>query len=244
MLDRLADLLRWLRERLNLTLPQTVTLFLVVTFIASLVCLLLFVEVADEMLDAEALVAFDEQLAQDLHSSASEGWTSAFALLTLFGSEVVFLLALLVAGYYALRRNWLKLVVWLAALGGGQLLNVALKAFFARERPTFANPLVVERFYSFPSGHAMLSMICYGLLAYFVLQRVRHNGLRALVLVLALVFIAMIGFSRLYLGVHFFSDVVAGYLAGGAWLFACLTVLAYIRQRQRVRERGAGPPSD
>lgn len=244
MLDRVLDLLRQLRERLNLTLPQTISLFLVATFIASVVCLVLFVAVAEEVLDDETLVAFDQRLADALHNRASEGWTSAFALVTLFGSEIAFALALVVAAYYALRRNWLKLIVWLTALAGGQALNLVLKAVFARERPVFADPLVVERFYSFPSGHAMLSMICYGLFAYFLMGRLRRTRVKALVLALALVAILMIGFSRLYLGVHFFSDVVAGYLAGGAWLFACIAALAYIRQRQLVRERGAGPLTD
>lgn len=237
MVESFLNLLRALRERLNLSLPQTVTLFLLLMFVASLVCMIVFAAIADEVLDDQTIVAFDQQLAQALHNSASEGWTSAFALITLFGSQVVFILALVVAAYYAIKHHWLHLGVWIATLAGGQLLNLLLKAIFARPRPEFADPLVVEQFYSFPSGHAMLSMIAYGLLAYFIIEVLNRRRYKTLVIVVASLLIVMIGVSRLYLGVHFFSDVVAGFFAGGAWLFACIAAMTYIRQRSALRER-------
>lgn len=236
MLESALDFIRALRDRLNLTLPQTVTLFLIVTFAISVACVLLFGAIAEDVAEQDTLVLFDQQLADALHNSASEGWTRAFAFITLFGSQVVFVLTLIVAAYYLYRRLWLHLAVWLAALAGGELLNLGLKQYFSRPRPVFADPLVVEAFYSFPSGHAMLSMIAYGLLAYFVVVQLRRRRLKALVITLALVFIFMIGFSRLYLGVHFFSDVLAGFLAGGAWLFACIAVMSYIQQRQSLQD--------
>jgi undecaprenyl-diphosphatase len=236
MIESFLNLLRHLRERLNLSLPQTVTLFLVLMFVASLVCMVLFGTIAEELLDNASMVAFDQQLAQALHNRASEGWTSAFALITLFGSQVVFILALIVAAYYAITHHWLHLGVWIAALAGGQLMNMLLKAIFARPRPSFADPLVVEQFYSFPSGHAMLSMIAYGLLAYFIIEVLNRRRYKTLVLTVATLLIVMIGLSRLYLGVHFFSDVVAGFLAGGAWLFACIAAMTYIRQRNVLRK--------
>lgn len=242
MLERALDLVRQLRERLNLSLPQALTLFLVVTFVVSLVCVALFSAIAEDVVEQDSIVMFDQQLANALHNRASEGWTTTFAFITLFGSQVVFILTLVVAAYYVYRRQWLYLAVWLAGLVGGELLNLGLKQYFSRPRPVFSDPLVTEAFYSFPSGHAMLSIIAYGLLAYFVVDKLHRRRVKGIVIALAVVFVVMIGFSRLYLGVHFFSDVVAGFLAGGAWLFACITALAYIRQRKALREPDAGEP--
>ena len=239
MLESVHNLIRALRERLNLTLPQTLTLFLVVTFVVAIVCVLAFGEIAEEVAEQDTLVVFDQQLADALHNRASAGWTTAFAFITLFGSQVVFVLTLVVAAYYLYRRAWLHLAVWIAALVGGELLNLALKQYFSRPRPSFADPLVEEAFYSFPSGHAMLSMIAYGLLAYFIVSQLQRRGPKIVVVAFAVVFILMIGFSRLYLGVHFFSDVVAGFLAGGAWLFACIAAMSYIRRRRDLRQGDA-----
>jgi membrane-associated phospholipid phosphatase len=74
---------------------------------------------------------------------------------------------------YALRRRWLHVGTWLAALAGGAVLNQLLKALFSRPRPSFVDPLLTESGYSFPSGHAMLSLVVYGVLAYFVVLDLR-----------------------------------------------------------------------
>src|SRR6185503_3049979 len=123
---------------------------------------------------------------------------------------------------YALRRAWFATGIWIVAIGGGELLNFLLKLLFERSRPVFTNPIIVEQFFSFPSGHAMMSMIGYGMLAYFVLLRVSNRWARLAVVLIAAIIIILIGFSRIYLGVHYFSDVLAGFAAGGLWLTACV----------------------
>ena len=96
-MERILDLLKQLADRMRLSLPETVTLFLVATFIGSLLCMLLFAEVADEMLDQGLLVAFDQWLAEALYNRATEGRTLAFGFLTLFGSQVVIILTVVIA---------------------------------------------------------------------------------------------------------------------------------------------------
>ncbi|WP_051314966.1 phosphatase PAP2 family protein [Alteribacter aurantiacus] len=101
------------------------------------------------------------------------------------------------------------------ALGGG--LNWFLKWVFQRERPDF-DPIIIEQGYSFPSGHAMGSIITYGLLTYFIVKILPSKGAKAGVIAASTTLILFIGLSRVYLGVHYFSDIIAGFLTGGLWI--------------------------
>ena len=116
----------------------------------------------------------------------------------------------------------MTLVAWLIAVLGGETLNLLLKDLFARPRPSFEHPLVVETSYSFPSGQAMESLLVYGMLAYFAVLTSRSQRMRVVSVCGAAVVVALIGFSRVYLGAHYVSDVVGGFAAGGAWLSAVI----------------------
>jgi len=111
---------------------------------------------------------------------------------------------------------------------GGIGLNILLKQLFARARPQLWERTVDVRFYSFPSGHAMMSMVIYGLLSYFLASR--FPRWRVGIFSLTLVLIAAIGFSRLYLGVHWPTDIIAGYTAGLVWLISCILSLEIWQQ--------------
>ena len=111
--------------------------------------------------------------------------------------------------------------ITIAITGAGAVgLNMLLKQIFARDRPQLWERAVEVKFYSFPSGHAMISMVVYGLLGYFLGARFPKQ--RWLIYGLTVVLIAGIGLSRLYLGVHWPTDVIAGYIAGFVWLLACI----------------------
>jgi len=186
---------------------------------------------AEDLLSNDPLVRFDEALATYLHNLATPPLTAFFVVITALGSlETIASVGLLVAGFFVWRRWWLPLATWLAAVAGGVALNQLLKGLFARPRPSFAEPLLPESGYSFPSGHAMQSLILYGMLAYFAVLTLRSwRAKTAVVFGLALLVI-LIGFSRLYLGVHYFSDVVAGFAAGGVWLSAVITGMEVVRR--------------
>ena len=115
------------------------------------------------------------------------------------------------------------MAAWLVAVLGGEGLNLLLKDLFDRPRPHFEHPLVAETSHSFPSGQAMESLVVYGMLAYFAVLTIRGRGKRAVLVGGAGVLVILIGFSRVYLGAHYFSDVVGGFVAGGAWLSAVIT---------------------
>ena len=204
-------------------------------------CSCLFVELAIGVLTGGPLVRYDRSIADTMHAYASEvpSLTTLFRVFGILGSlEALALVGVLVAVALLVRRSWLTLVAWLVAVLGGEALNLLLKNLFARPRPSFEHPLVVETSYSFPSGQAMGSFIVYGMLAYFAVLTLRSQRMRVVWVCGAAVVVALIGFSRVYLGAHYVSDVVGGFAAGGAWLSALITARETMRQRDIANQRG------
>ena len=135
----------------------------------------------------------------------------------------------------------------LVAVGflGAQLLTWLLKATFERPRPSFGDPVATAGWFSFPSGHALSSIALYGALAYLLAGAVRSRRARAAGFAGVALLVAAIGFSRLYLGVHYLTDVLAGYSAGLAWLLFA-TALLRVRVRRTRAERDSStvwPPA-
>jgi membrane-associated phospholipid phosphatase len=175
-------------------------------------------------------VQIDARLADALHANAVPAVTTVFTAVTLLGSTPA--LALVGGGacaYLLIRRQPRNAVLPVLALLGAQLLGWSLKALFARPRPTFDDPLATADWFSFPSGHAMSSAALYGALASVFADRPASGRTRAAGLGGAGLLVAAIGFSRLYLGVHYLTDVLAGYSAGLALL---LLAIAGLRPRR------------
>ena len=182
------------------------------------------------------MVRFDRSMAEILHNYASDasGLTYFFHIVSILGPlEVLALVGVLVALALLVQRSWLTLAVWLVAVLGGEALNLLIKDLFARPRPSFERPMVVETSYSFPSGQAMESLVVYGMLAYFTVLTLRSQRARAVSVGGAALIVVLIGLSRVYLGAHYVSDVVGGFAAGGAWLGAVVTVTAWEAMRRR-----------
>lgn len=177
----------------------------------------------------------------------TDGATTFFTVMTLIGTPVgLGLLGALVCGTLALQRRWRWIAYFAITSGVGGLLNLQLKAWFARARPELAEALRGAHGYSFPSGHAMGSTIVFGALAYLALRALRHWRWRAAALAFAGSMVVAIAASRIYLGVHWISDVGAGIAAGAIWLTA--TTLAYelfrrIRLVRALRARSAAADS-
>ncbi len=209
-----------------------VTLYIVVGLVVCIASLLVFAQLVDGVSENGFIVQFDVALANALHNAATTGSTSAFRIISLFGGTLLFGWSFVVGLIFAWRRQWLGFIMWGITIVGGEVLNTVLKLFFARPRPTFASPLVIERFYSFPSGHAMMSFIAYGMLAYIICVLLKNNAQRLLVLLATGFIIILIGTSRIALGVHYFSDVLAGYSVAAFWLFTCITTWRFIHQRR------------
>jgi membrane-associated phospholipid phosphatase len=199
---------------------------------------LAFGVLAEDVVRGAAITGVDVRLAQWFYARATPGFTRAMLLVThcngLAGSSVM--AALLALWFW--RRHldaWLRLT--LVAVPGGMLLNVVLKHVFHRARPSLDHPLLTLETYSFPSGHTAAATVFYGLLAYWLLGRVQGRAARALVVLAALAMIALVALSRMYLGVHYLSDVLAAALESGAWLAVCITAVSTLRRRRALAPR-------
>lgn len=141
--------------------------------------------------------------------------TSFFNLVTEFGGAT-FLLAISVLSVLILKSKKISILL-LINLFSAFLLNETVKSIFMRERPTGIN-LISETGYSFPSGHSMVSLAFYGLIIYLILKNNSNKTIKIITPIIGLVLVILIGFSRIYLGVHYFSDVITGFLLGTIYL--------------------------
>jgi membrane-associated phospholipid phosphatase len=176
-----------------------------------------FAELVEELREGEPFV-FDEPILLFAHDMARAGFDRAFLLISALGYawgvvplDIVLVLAL------ALRRRGREALFAALALGGSALLNIATKQLFARERPSLWESISPEDTFSFPSGHAMGSMT----LAWVCMLLAWRTRWRWPVVTFAVMFTTLVGLSRVYLGVHYPSDILAGWTAASVWTVWC-----------------------
>ena len=237
---RLAPQLNFIRARLA---PGSyLGLQLTLGALALLGASWLFGGIAEDVLTGDPLTLVDLQVAQWFHAHATAPVTRAMLVLThLHDPSSVIAAVLLLALLLAWRRNW----YWLIAVGLsvplGMGLNVLMKYAFQRARPSFDEPLLTLTTYSFPSGHVAGATLFYGVLAALLVARVAAWRWRLLIVLTALFMVLLVALTRLYLGVHYLSDVLAAFAEGVAWLALCLTGLHTYWQHARSRRNGASP---
>jgi membrane-associated phospholipid phosphatase len=190
----------------------------------------------------------DGEVHQWAAASREQGATPFFTLMTIIGTPVgLGVLCAIVAGILIVRGRW-RWAAYLFLTGGiGGLLNLQLKAYFARARPELAEALRDAHGYSFPSGHAMGSTMVFGALCYLAFRVIRTWRWRAVALAFNCSMIVAIATSRIYLGVHWISDIAAGIAAGLIWLIATTVAYETFRRIRLVRslrtKRGAASTS-
>lgn len=219
-----------MRDRIVKNVLQYVSIYLVLGLALSSVCLWLFAVLAKQVLANAPITAIDHELANALHARATPFGTTVYRLVTAFGGSWIIVIAIVVGLFFLVRRRWSYLVVWMIALVGGGLLSLQMKTIFARPRPVFTNPLLIEESFSFPSAHAMTSLITYGIIAYFLWHEVHNRIVRILIVFAAALLIILVGISRMTLGVHYLSDVLGGFMAGGIWLGVCIAALSILHR--------------
>jgi undecaprenyl-diphosphatase len=193
-------------------------------------------EISEDIIKHEPLTVADTQLSTWLHSHGSPFLTSAMFVATSFGSTVTVTCIAVVLGLYLL---WRRRFYWLAALAasvaGGVLLNRLLKYAFHRPRPHFDDPILTLTSYSFPSGHTMMATVLYGVVAAYLLAKTPDWRWRVLIILSASLLIGFVGFSRIYLGAHYLSDVLGAMAEGLAWLSLCLTAVYSLWRKRNHR---------
>ena len=192
----------------------------------------LFGAIAEDVATGDSLTQLDIEIALWLHQRATPTVTRWLLVITHLHSTIAISCYAVVIGVllYA-KRHWQQLVTLFACVAGGMVLNVAMKFAFHRARPLFDQPLLTLPTYSFPSGHVAASTVFYGLGVAWVFGRTRKAGWRVLAIVATASAIALVAFSRMYLGVHYLSDVAAAFAEGVAWLALCLSAFAAFWRR-------------
>jgi membrane-associated phospholipid phosphatase len=204
--------------------------------LAAGIVMVLLAVLASEVLEGETQ-HFDDAVRLTVYGVASPHATSVLYAVTQLGSPLLLIPGTLVCSLLFLHLRRIRGAILLTlTMVGVTLLNWILKAVFQRPRPLPFFGLTTPSSYSFPSGHALAAFCFYGALAALVTARLRSPLLRALVWAGAAVVIVAVGFSRLYLGMHYPSDIVAGYATGFVWV---LTVASADRMFLRADKRGA-----
>jgi len=186
----------------------------------------LFGAIAEDVVTSDRLTVLDVEIARWLRAHATPELTRWMLLVTdLHSTVAVSCYAAAVAALLAWRRRWRHLATVFVCVAGGLTLNVLMKLAFHRARPVLDEPLLTLASYSFPSGHVAGSTLMYGLIVAWTFTRTRRPLARAAVILAAACAIALVAFTRMYLGVHYLSDVAAAFAEGVAWLALCLSAL-------------------
>jgi undecaprenyl-diphosphatase len=186
------------------------------------------------MRDPGWISVFDAGVGDSIHALRTPVLTGFFYLCTLLANTgtVVFVTVVAVV-VLALRRRFAEAILVTVVVAGGQTLGTLAKNLLARQRPPIAQALIgPPGGTSFPSGHALAAVLLYGVLAFLLVRALQSRRARVAVTVAAVMVITLVGTSRVYLGVHWPSDVLAAWVLGAAWLSLCATV--YVRWTKRA----------
>jgi membrane-associated phospholipid phosphatase len=185
-----------------------------------------YLGISNPLADADKGIAFW------FHSHLSRSFVSVLRIFSEFGAgESIALVLLCLALLFVLRRCWPALVTLIVAVPGGMLLNEWLKVLVHRHRPFVDGWFVDWSGYSFASGHTIGATLLYGQLALFIVPTIKNRRWRALVFAIAAFFVLLVGFSRIALGAHYLTDVLAAIFFGIVWLVFCLVAGKRLRRR-------------
>lgn len=213
--------------------PLQVALRLAAGFVIVIGAAAGFAEIAEEIGPGGDVARFDEAFAAAIAATLAAPTRQFFAGVTRLGDpSTLVALALAVAAVLVVRSRRRLAFAWILALAGSALLNGSLKRIFERVRPVHEPGFVSAPGWSFPSGHSSGAVVAYGLLAYLLVRALPARWHLPVVLMSAALALT-VGSSRVFVQVHFVSDVVAGFLSGSAWLVVCILGFELARRRRR-----------
>lgn len=190
----------------------------------------IFASISDEVTEHET-TGFDEAVLITVHRFSSQSLDVLVSILTEFGGLIgVAALTGGIVALFAARRWWRRGAFMIVAVLGAGMLNLLLKATFQRDRPDLWEHIVTELTYSFPSGHAMASMA----LGAAMIIAFWHTRYRLAAVILGVIYVLLIAFTRLYLGVHYPTDILAGWCASLAWVVFVKTIFDYTGRRSKT----------
>jgi membrane-associated phospholipid phosphatase len=194
----------------------------------------LFGGIADNVINNGSIVRLDLEVSQSLPpQQVGPPLKTVLLLISLAGSELIFVASLPLAAYLIRRQRVSECAMLLLAVGGGETTNLLLKVLFSRQKTSLARLPAALANYMFPSGHAMVAFIFYGIVTYWIVCRIASWHWRMLVGLTTTALVLLIGFSQLIVGGHYVSDVLGGYAAGLVWLVLTITGVEMARRRRQ-----------
>lgn len=214
----------------DLRVPGLLARWPIIGVVMVLVGGLLFATFAYNVWTKGPLLQWDAPLSAELHSEAVKEPPRIIELLIFgffVGKELIQVLAVILALYFIHKRFWRELAMLLAGIGGGAIIWYSIIGIFNRTRPPAQLGIVVTD-PSFPSGHVISAVLFYGLLAYLFVPKMPSLFWKWVVVIGAILTMLYIGFSRLFLGGHYLTDLLAGYSLGIAWAGLVYTLIERI----------------
>jgi len=194
------------------------------------VFLFLFLAFVSKTAELSFILSLDHSIFYFITSLREPALTGFMEFISFFGNlEIILPLALAVVLYLFLRKRYDLMLALFASSGLAGIVTISVKNFFERHRPPAEDALVYASGFSFPSGHAMISIVFYGMLAYFVFISSKNKVEKLLSFVIGLLFVVLLPFSRVYLGVHWPSDVVGSLILGSIWFLMIRYILNEFR---------------
>ena len=214
--------------------PKIVLWHVVIGILASIVFTVVFVRIFDFVKDnGKDVTPFDRDLLYFMYHHRSHAATVAATFLAHMGSPPVIVGLAALAALLGLVWKKVRGAAWtlpIAVIGAGIIIQ-GVKMLVHRPRPSFFAPILHEAGFSFPSGHSLIAMVIYGLLGYFALHLFKNKAARLIVRIVTVLIVFSIGVSRVYVGVHYPTDVLAGWTAGVPWLLTCLVLHEALARR-------------
>jgi membrane protein DedA with SNARE-associated domain/membrane-associated phospholipid phosphatase len=197
---------------------------LTIALVFFMLALFSFGEIVEDLIDEETLFYLDFRIQGLAKGIISPVATRSMVTIANFGGIYITVITIMIIFVYFLcKRDWWRLFTLFLAVGLGEILLVLLKLFFHRPRPV--HQLAMAHGYSFPSGHAFAATIVYGFLIYVTWRSIKDRAIRLTISALSILLIVLVGISRIYLNVHWLTDVLGGYAAGLTWLVLSVIIV-------------------
>ncbi|MEL6578395.1 MAG: phosphatase PAP2 family protein [Cyanobacteria bacterium J06621_12] len=226
----LLKLVKFWRRTINPKIASLVATVGIVGLISCLVIIYVVAQISDEVLEQNP-IEFDQAVLLWIHSFANPTLDRLMEFITgLNNPDFVTVVAVITLALLSWQRCYPEAKIFTINCAGGVILSYGLKSVFGKTRPDLWQSAVKEVSFSYPSGHALGSTVLYGFLAY--LFATRFPQFASLIYLIAVMLISAIGLSRLYLGVHWPTDIIGGYGIGFLWLTFCITMLKLQKMRQ------------
>ncbi|MGG3470695.1 phosphatase PAP2 family protein [Neobacillus pocheonensis] len=206
--------------------------YLIMAFIISSVCVIGFSFIS-LLISDQKIIKFDSWVIQLIQGLESPGLTSMMKTFTFIGSApfVIILSILLMFFLFKVLHHGIELILFVTAILGSACLNGLLKNIFQRVRPDLHRLIDISG-YSFPSGHAMNAFTVYGIITFLLWRHIPTKWGRSILILFSIVMILSIGISRIYLGVHYPSDIIGGYFASGFWLATLIWFFQFYKEKR------------